>query len=158
MQRADSLGKTLMMGNIEGRRRRGKQGIRWLDSITDSMNMNLSKLREIMRDREAWHASVPEVSEESDMTKSQTQLSDWTQQEFWSRTGKLEVFYLSLYLAQKTKSPSHTHTHTHTHCPQAAACSSLPLGEMVRILDVRNSRSLVMGTFLSSKWQLLKRS
>ena len=103
-----------MMGNIEGRRRRGKQGIRWLDSITDSMNMNLSKLREIMRDREAWHASVPEVSEESDMTKSQTQLSDWTQQEFWSRTGKLEVFYLSLYLAQKTKSPSHTHTHTHT--------------------------------------------
>ena len=76
MQRADSLGKTLMLGNIEGRRRRGKQGIRWLDSITDSMNMNLSKLREIMRDREAWRASVPEVSEESDMTKSQTQLSD----------------------------------------------------------------------------------
>ena len=76
MQRADSLGKTLMRGNIEGRRRRGKQGIRWLDSITDSMNMNLSKLREIMRDREAWRASVPEVSEESDMTKSQTQLSD----------------------------------------------------------------------------------
>ena len=76
MQRADSLGKTLILGNIEGRRRRGKQGIRWLDSITDSMNMNLSKLREIMRDREAWHASVPEVSEESDMTKSQTQLSD----------------------------------------------------------------------------------
>ena len=65
-----------MLGNIEGRRRRGKQGIRWLDSITNSMNMNLSKLREIMRDREAWRASVPEVSEESDMTKSQTQLSD----------------------------------------------------------------------------------
>ena len=129
MQRADSLGKTLMLGNIEGRRRRGKQGIRWLDSITDSMNMNLSKLREIMRDREAWRASVPEVSEESDMTKSQTQLSDWTKQEFWSGTGKLEGFYLSLYLAQKTKSPSHTHTHTythsHTHTLSSSSCLQL---------------------------------
>ena len=76
MQRADSLEKNLMLGKIGVRRRREQQRMRWLDSITDSMNMNLSKLREIMRDREAWRASVPEVSEESDMTKSQTQLSD----------------------------------------------------------------------------------
>ena len=71
MQRVDSLGKTLMLGKIEGRRRRGGQRMRWLDGIIDSIDMNLRKFQEIVKDREAWHAAVHVVAESWTIKKTE---------------------------------------------------------------------------------------
>ena len=80
MWRADSLEKTLMLGRIEGKRRRGQQRMRWLGSITDSLDMSLSKLQEVVEDRGAWHTAIHGVA------KSWTWLSNWTTKWAWKRT------------------------------------------------------------------------
>ena len=105
MRRTDSLENTLMLGKIEGRGRRGQQRIRWLDSITDSRDMNLSKLQETVKDRDAWHAAVHEVTKSLTATEQQQEQHTHTHTIIGSCSILIRIEFISSLVTQTEKHP-----------------------------------------------------